>query len=279
MTTERAKSPGRSATSARTASTASKARRQGRLPQPIGPAARGLATPASHRARRLGNRAECAQRVRRLRSFTGAHATRSTAAATGWPPAGSGRARRRNSELARQVAATLLGSSKKNYLDDDPAEPDARQSPQRSAQLERRFATGGVAHRLIVAGETEREKFHARDTAFGGFHQPGPQRGTQCGDRANGAASTGASRATSQFAATSSIDSGTRPACARRCWPRSGGFSLAGSYAEGIAQPTFFDLYGFFPRNFVGNPELKPESSRGFEVSLRYRAGRSRQPH
>ena len=32
------------------------------------------------------------------------------------------------------------------------------------------------------------------------------------------------------------------------------GFSLAASYAEGIAQPTFFDLYGFFPGNFVGNP-------------------------
>jgi vitamin B12 transporter len=50
-----------------------------------------------------------------------------------------------------------------------------------------------------------------------------------------------------------------------------GGFSLAGSYAEGIAQPTFFDLYGFFPGSFVGNPMLKPESSRGFEISLRYR--------
>ena len=49
-----------------------------------------------------------------------------------------------------------------------------------------------------------------------------------------------------------------------------GGFSLAGSYGEGIAQPTFFDLYGFFPGSFVGNPALKPESSRGFEASLRY---------
>jgi vitamin B12 transporter len=51
------------------------------------------------------------------------------------------------------------------------------------------------------------------------------------------------------------------------------GFSLAGSYGEGIAQPTFFDLYGFFPNNFLGNPTLKPESSRGFEISLRYRRG------
>ena len=53
-----------------------------------------------------------------------------------------------------------------------------------------------------------------------------------------------------------------------------GGFSLAASYAEGIAQPTFFDLYGFFPGSFVGNPSLKPESSRGFEGSLRYARGR-----
>jgi vitamin B12 transporter len=50
-----------------------------------------------------------------------------------------------------------------------------------------------------------------------------------------------------------------------------GGLSLAASYAEGIAQPTFFDLYGFFPGNFVGNPLLRPESSRGFEGSLRFR--------
>src|SRR6185437_3892413 len=51
-----------------------------------------------------------------------------------------------------------------------------------------------------------------------------------------------------------------------------GNFAVAGAYGEGIAQPTFFDLYGFFPNNFLGNPGLKPESSRGFEVSLRYRS-------
>ena len=52
-----------------------------------------------------------------------------------------------------------------------------------------------------------------------------------------------------------------------------GGFSLSGAYAEGISEPTFFDLYGFFPANFVGNPSLRPERSRGFETSLRYRKG------
>ena len=49
-------------------------------------------------------------------------------------------------------------------------------------------------------------------------------------------------------------------------------FRVAGNYGEGIAQPSFFDLFGFFPGSFIGNPELKPESSRGGEISLRYAA-------
>ncbi len=49
--------------------------------------------------------------------------------------------------------------------------------------------------------------------------------------------------------------------------------SLAASYGEGIAQPTFFDLYGFFPGSFVGNPSLKTESSRGIEGAIRYYRG------
>src|SRR5205085_2007045 len=48
------------------------------------------------------------------------------------------------------------------------------------------------------------------------------------------------------------------------------GVSLAGSYSEGIAPPTFTELFGFFPGTFIGNSDLKPEESRGFEASVRY---------
>jgi vitamin B12 transporter len=48
------------------------------------------------------------------------------------------------------------------------------------------------------------------------------------------------------------------------------GFTVHGAYGEGIAQPTFFDLFGFFPGSFLGNPTLKPERSRGFEAGLRW---------
>jgi len=51
------------------------------------------------------------------------------------------------------------------------------------------------------------------------------------------------------------------------------GLSVAATYGQGIAQPTFFDLYGFFPGSFAGNPDLRPETSRGGEVALRYRNG------
>jgi vitamin B12 transporter len=51
------------------------------------------------------------------------------------------------------------------------------------------------------------------------------------------------------------------------------GVSLAASWGEGIAQPTFTDLYGFFPNGYVGNPDVKPERSTGYEFSARYERG------
>ena len=51
------------------------------------------------------------------------------------------------------------------------------------------------------------------------------------------------------------------------------GVSISGNYGEGIAQPTFFDLYGFFPGFYIGNPDLKPERSKGWEISARFARG------
>ena len=43
---------------------------------------------------------------------------------------------------------------------------------------------------------------------------------------------------------------------------------LRGSYGTGQKAPTFIELYGFFPDSFVGNPDLKPEQTRGFDLGL-----------
>ncbi len=56
-------------------------------------------------------------------------------------------------------------------------------------------------------------------------------------------------------------------------WRVGGGYELAslggqvrGSYGTGIKNPTLTELFGFFPAFFVGNPDLKPEKSKGFNI-------------
>ncbi|MBT5242042.1 MAG: TonB-dependent receptor [Rhodospirillaceae bacterium] len=48
------------------------------------------------------------------------------------------------------------------------------------------------------------------------------------------------------------------------------GFKLRGSYGTGVAQPSFFELFGFNPDFFIGNPNLQPESSEGWDVGVDY---------
>ena len=48
------------------------------------------------------------------------------------------------------------------------------------------------------------------------------------------------------------------------------GWTLHTAYGEGIAQPEFYDLYGFYPGSFIGNPDLKSERSKGWEAGLRW---------
>ena len=172
-----------------------------------------------------------------------------------------------------RIAATLLGSSNENYLADLFQNRTNGTRRTLSAQLERRLSTGSVDHRLIVAADAERETFHARDTAFGGFTN---QDRTRRHESLTAEWRAEAKAVTGDVAVRHDSFNRFKDATSVRASllaQAGGGFSIAGSYAEGIAQPTFFDLFGFFPGNFVGNPSLKPESSRGFEASLRYRHG------
>ena len=46
------------------------------------------------------------------------------------------------------------------------------------------------------------------------------------------------------------------------------GLRAHASYGEGVSDPSFFDLYGYFPAYFAGNPALIPETSRGWDAGL-----------
>src|SRR5206468_7921925 len=132
-----------------------------------------------------------------------------------------------------------------------------------AGQVERQFQTGAISHTIIVAADAEREHFDAEDTAFGGATDQSRHRSHH--------ALTGEWRAAggplvADVALRHDFFSTFRDATTLRgslLAHLGGGFSVAGSYGEGIAQPTFFDLYGGFPGLFAGNPALKPETSRG----------------
>lgn len=172
-----------------------------------------------------------------------------------------------------RIGVSLLGSSNRNFLANDELNRTSGTRRNFTAQVERLFTTGSVRHRLIAAADVERESFHARDTAFGGFSDQDRTRNHNAVTlewRAETKALTG------DIAVRRDMFNRFKDATTLRASVLAqvgGGFSVAGSYAEGIAQPTFFDLYGFSPGSFVGNPSLKPESSRGFEGSIRYRRG------
>ncbi|MEO0400110.1 MAG: TonB-dependent receptor [Pseudomonadota bacterium] len=62
-------------------------------------------------------------------------------------------------------------------------------------------------------------------------------------------------------------------------WRVGGAFALAdslkvrASVGEGVKNPTFTELFGFFPSFFVGNPDLVPEESFSYEAGVDYGVG------
>lgn len=166
-----------------------------------------------------------------------------------------------------RASASLLGSSNRNELDDHFL--NKTEATRRTIGLE-----GGVRfgnHRLIAAIENERETFEARDIAFGGFTDQDRRRSHH--SLTVEWRGVGFGPIDAGLALRHDIFSRLKDATNLRASLRvglGGGWSATAGYGEGIAQPTFFDLYGFFPGSFDGNPGLKPESSRAGEVSLRY---------
>ncbi len=175
--------------------------------------------------------------------------------------------------LSGTVSSSFLASSNRNFRDQLEINRTKGERWTAAGQLQYRFATGPIAHAAIAAVDHDRETFQARDSGFFGLTNQDRHR-THDALTAEWRAELApviADIAIRHDAFSAFKDATTVRASA--LVSAGGGVSIAASYAEGISQPTFFDLYGFFPGSFVGNPALRPESSRGFEASLRYRHG------
>jgi len=173
-----------------------------------------------------------------------------------------------------KLSGSLLKSRNRNLLGGSEVNESEGRRSTIDAELDHLLSTGTVDHALVVAGTLENERFATADVAFGGFSN-------QSRDRRHWSL-TGEWRASlgerliTDLAVRRDVFSRFRDATNVRASllvKASETVSVTVSYGEGIAQPTFYDLYGFFPGSFVGNPSLKTESSRGFEGSVRYRHG------
>ncbi len=168
---------------------------------------------------------------------------------------------------------SYLASANRNRLGDEPLNRTFGERFTLGAQLSKQVGR----HRVTAAAEHEGEEFRARDQAFfGGTDQ----------DRARDmTALVGEWRAdwSEQFATDIAVRHDSFSAFRDATTVRASalirpleGVTLRAAYGEGIAQPTFFDLFGFFPGSFVGNPALKSERSRGYEAGVRWERGGTR---
>ena len=125
----------------------------------------------------------------------------------------------------------------------------------------------GVPQALTLATEHERQQFESK-----GPTPTSAQSQTRENDK-TGIAAEYRARLPSSTALTLSVrrdynelfaDATTYRITAAQ--PLSQRVKLRATYGTGIANPTFFELFGFIPGSFDPNPNLKPEESRGFDA-------------
>ena len=165
-----------------------------------------------------------------------------------------------------------LDSRNRNRIGDVRTADSSGRRIRYGAQLGRRFEAGGTRHELTAAVEREEEDFGTRDRLAGT-----PTRNLDRGRtafvgewRARWADALVTDLAVRHDDFNRFADDTTLRADV--VLNAGGGFQLLGGYGEGIAQPSFTDLFGFPGFPFVGNPDLRPERSRGFEAGVRWRS-------
>jgi vitamin B12 transporter len=168
---------------------------------------------------------------------------------------------------ALKLDASLLASANRNLLAGAPLNRTFGRRFTASAQLSKQLGR----HLFTAALDHQAERFRARGQVyFGATDQDRSRRltalvGQWHADWTKALATDFAIRRDrfSAFADATTLRAGVtvKPAA---------DLSLYASYAEGIAQPTFYDLYGFFPGSFAGNSALKPERSAGWQAGANW---------
>ncbi|HEX9946278.1 MAG TPA: TonB-dependent receptor [Allosphingosinicella sp.] len=164
------------------------------------------------------------------------------------------------------IDGSFLASANRNLLAGQPLNRTFGRRFTASARLGKNI--GG--HSFTAAAEHQSEQFRARDQVYSGATRQDRSRELSA-LIGSWEAKWGRYLTTelavrhdrfSAFADSTTLRAGVTFEPVRRV-------QLLAGYGEGIAQPTFYDLFGFFPGSFAGNPALKVERSEGFNAGVR----------
>ncbi|HZU50402.1 MAG TPA: TonB-dependent receptor [Sphingomicrobium sp.] len=176
--------------------------------------------------------------------------------------------------LSGSVSASLFDARNHFLFDGDETNRTSGVRKTISGQLQYAFIAGAIKNQLVAAADYQNENFKSSDTVYGGLSDANKRRVNQA---ITGEWKAEAGTIVADVAVRHDFFNEFKGATTLRAsllGHLGGGFSVAGSYGEGIAPPTFIEMYGFFPGTFIGNRNLRPETSRGYEVSVRYAKGR-----
>lgn len=128
------------------------------------------------------------------------------------------------------------------------------------------YASGG--HRLTGLVDFERETYDREDNSFGGLTNA-----SEAFESFGVAGEYALSKGALDLAASVRHDNNRSRFDDATTWRVGAGYVLEGtggrvraSFGTGVKNPTFTELFGFFPGSFIGNPDLKPEESTSWEI-------------
>lgn len=167
-----------------------------------------------------------------------------------------------------KLDSSLLASANRNRLGAAPLNSTLGRRLTANGQLSRTLGN----HKLTAALDHQAEHFRARDQVFFGGTDQDRSRSLVAATgeweaRWSKALMTAVALRHDRFSAFRDATTlyASVEAKPGRDW------RLLGNYSEGIAQPTFYDLYGFFPGSFTGNPALRPERASSWNVGIMWR--------
>lgn len=169
-------------------------------------------------------------------------------------------------ELSHEAAVQITDDRVENLSAGVETDRSLGQRLQAHYQVTGRWRTGDFGHRLTGLVEHDRDRLKS-------FSGPGAvSNQTRIIESDALAVDYGLDRGALDISLSARHDSHDRFADATT-WRAGAGWrfeSLGGrvraSYGEGVKNPGIYELFGFFPGSFTGNPDLDPERSQGWEI-------------